>query len=259
MIKLFSALMLACALAAPLPMHAAENPEARALLAAAVDAAGGDTWLNPQSLLMEGTAVFYAPDGVTPRSISDDYRMWRAMNPDRTVSHGADGKVRITARSKGQLLFEVGYDGDTTWTEKGVMPRADADAYWAANFGFGIIRQAGRPGFVVEAAPARNVEGHALAMIRIIGPDGGRTLFGLDRKRHYIRYMAFDTPRGFHERVYDGFYRLKGQNWVQPRTITLFYDGVMANRVTWTRVTLNAPMPDAIFAWPGATQKDTKP
>jgi hypothetical protein len=255
--------LIAGALLAPLlafpSAHAADSAEARALLAQAVEASGGEEWLNPKSLLLEGRAVFYAPDGVTPRAIADDYRMWRAINPDRTVSHGADGKVRITARSGDRLLFEVGFDGENTWTEKGVMPRAEADAYWAANFGFGIIRQAGRPGFTVEPAPDRNVEGHDVAMIRIIGPDGGRTLFGIDRKSRFIRYMAFGTPRGFHERIYDDFQRLKGSRWVQPSRVTLFYDGVMANRVFWTRTTLNGPMPDSVFVWPGASATGAKP
>ena len=39
-------------------------------------------------------------------------------------------------------MFEVGYDGDTTWTQDGIMPREEADAYWASAFGFGIIRRA---------------------------------------------------------------------------------------------------------------------
>lgn len=240
-------------LAPAAPLHAADSPDARALLAAAVAMAGGETWLNPSSLYLEGYAVFYAPDGVTPRSTSDDYRMWRAINPERTVSHGADGKVRITAKAKDRLLFEVGYDGVTTWTEKGVMAKAEADAYWAANFGFGIIRQAGKPGFTVEAAPGRNVEGHDLAMIRILGPDGGKTLFGIDRKSRYIRYMAFNTPRGFHERIYDDFQRLKNPRWVQPRRVTLLYDGVMANRVFWTRTRVNGPMPGSIFDYASRT------
>ena len=42
----------------------------------------------------------------------------------------ADGKVRITARTGGKLVFEVGYDGTTTWNDKGLVPKAEADAYY---------------------------------------------------------------------------------------------------------------------------------
>ena len=97
--------VLALCVAAP---AAAEELTARQILERAVEAAGGESWLNPRTLVLEGEAIFYAPDSPTPRSRADDYRMWRAMNPDRTVSHGADGKVRITAKSGGRLLFEVG-------------------------------------------------------------------------------------------------------------------------------------------------------
>jgi hypothetical protein len=41
----------------------------------------------------------------------------------------AKGKVRISAISNGRPMFLVGFDGSTTWTEKGVMPKAEADAY----------------------------------------------------------------------------------------------------------------------------------
>lgn len=227
---------------------------ARSVLEAAVKAAGGENWLNPQTLVLSGRAVFYAPDGVTPRSTADDYRMWRAMNPERTMSHGADGKVRITSKSAGKLMFEVGYDGETTWTEKGIMPKAAADAYWAANFGFGIIRRALEPGFTLERAPDRNIEGHALDMIRVIDPQGGKTLFGIDKRSRYIRYMGFMSPRGWHERIYDDFVRYRKPDWVQARSVTLIYDGVKANTVFWEKAQVNAAIDPALFAWPGGAK-----
>ncbi len=229
--------------------HARADETARAILEQAVAAAGGEAWLNPATLYLAGHAVFYAPDSAEPRSTADDYRMWRAMNPDRTSAHGADGKVRISARAGGALLFEIGYDGTTTWTEKGVMPREQADAYWASNFGFGIIREALGQGFRLERAPDRDVGGYKVALIRVISPDGASTLFGIDRKSHYIRYMGFTTPRGFHERTYDDFTRLP-TGWVQAREVTLFYNGVKANTVFWREVRVDEAIDPAVFAPP---------
>ena len=240
---------LAMAVAVPVPV-AAEPQDGRTLLEAAVEAAGGDAWLNPGTLVLEGDAVFYG-EGNTPRAIADDYRMWRVMDPDRTTSHGADGKVRITARSGTRTIFEVGYDGETTWTDKGVMPRDQADAYWASNFGFGIIRRALEPGFSVTQMPDRNIEGHPVNLVRITDPSGGQTLFGFDKESHYIRYMGFDTPKGFHERIYDGFYHPANSKWVQARDVTLYYDGVKANTVHWTSVSVGTPIDPKIFAYPG--------
>lgn len=242
--------MIAMLMSVPLaPVQAAPPEDARAILERAVEAAGGEAWLNPSTLYLAGHAVFFAPDAATPRSTADDYQMWRAMNPDRTTAHGADGKVRITAKSAGKVMFEVGYDGTTTWTEKGVMPKAQADAYWASNFGFGIIREALGAGFTLERAPDRDVGGHPIFLIRVIAPDGGRTLFGIDRETHYIRYMGFDTPRGFHERHYDDFIRLES-GWVQAREVTLFYDGVKANTVFWRDVKVGEAIDPALFAPP---------
>ena len=124
------------------------------ILARAAQAHGGDEWANARTLALEGRAVFYAPGGAAPRSIADDYRMWRVFDPDRAAAHGADGKLRIVAKSGARTLFTVGYDGATTWNERGGVPKAEADAFWASNFGFGIIRHAGKPGFKAERVPA---------------------------------------------------------------------------------------------------------
>jgi hypothetical protein len=172
------------------------------------------------------------------------------MDPNRTVSHGADGKVRITASSGGKLVFEVGFDGTTTWNDKGVVPKAEADAYWASNFGFGIIRQALRDGFKLERAPDRSVDGHALDMVRVIDPAGQATLFGIDRASHFIRYMGFATPRGWHERIYADFMLLQNPRWLQAREVTLFYNGLRQNTVRWRTAVVGQLIDPGLFSQP---------
>jgi uncharacterized protein (DUF1330 family) len=236
---------------APAPAGAQETLDARTILQRAIDVAGGEAWLNPRTLTMRGRAIFYGPDGAAPRSTADDYRMWRVFNPDRIVSHGADGMVRITARSGDRTLFEVGYDGATTWNQSGVVPQAEADAYWAANFGFGIIRQAFRPGFTLARVPDGEVDGHPVFKLRLTGPDGQQTLFGIDQVSHAIRSMEFMTPRGWHLRTYDDFVELQNPRWLQARRVTLYYNGVKQNEVIWTDVQVNAPIDAALFRYPG--------
>jgi hypothetical protein len=224
------------------------------ILRAAVAAAGGDTWLNPRSLILTGDAVFYSPDSAAPRTTATSYRMWRVMNPDRTVAHAADGMVRIAAHDGDRRLFEVGFDGTTTWNERGVVPQAEADAYWASNFGFGIVRQALRDGFTIIRVPDSEVGGHPLFMIRITSPDGGQTLFGIDQRSHFIRLMGFTTPRGYHVRVYDAFYWApgmpEGTRWLQPGEITLYYNGIKQNTLYWRSVEVNPDIPDTLFRNP---------
>ncbi|MHA7819795.1 MAG: hypothetical protein ACX930_09140 [Erythrobacter sp.] len=242
-------LSLACVyllIGAPL---SAEQVSPREVVERGVAAHGGDLWLEPGTLILIGEATFYSADATAPRIHADDYRMWREMGADRQSAHGADGKVRITATSGERVIFEVGYDGETTWNERGIVPKEQADAFWASNFGFGIIRSALREGFTLESAPRRDVLGREVDLVRIIDPQGAATLFGFDMERGFIRYLAFDTPRGFHERLYDDFVKLEN-GWVQARRVTLLYDGVMANTVLWTETRVGEPIDAALFAPP---------
>lgn len=69
------------------------------------------------------------------------------FDPARAAAHGAEGKVRILAKSGEQMLFTVGYGGKTAWNERGTFPPAEAHAFRASTFGFGIICHANKPGF----------------------------------------------------------------------------------------------------------------
>jgi hypothetical protein len=230
---------------------AAAPPEIspREVVERAVAVHGGALWLDPATLELAGSAIFY--DSVTGavRSTADDYRMWRTFEGGRTAAHEASGKVRIVAKSGNKVLFEIGYDGETTWTERGVMPRAEADAYWASNFGFGIIRSVLEQGFELHHAPAREIGGRNTNIVRIRDPEGQQTLFGFDAESGFITYMAFDAPLGWHERLYSDFIRLEN-GWVQARRVTLIYDGVIANSVFWSETCVNKTLDPALFRPP---------
>lgn len=239
----------ACALAMATPLGAEEAQSPREVVERAVKAHGGDVWLEPRTLQLAGTATFYDAKTGRVRSSADDYRMWREMDAQRTSAHGASGKVRIIAKAGEKLIFEVGYDGETTWTERGIMPKAQADAYWATNFGFGIVRQALGDGFTLSFVPWRDIRGRRTQVVRITDPNGAETLFGFDAESGFITYLAFDTPRGFHERLYEDFVKLEN-GWVQARSVTLLYDGVKSNSVFWSETTVGEAIDPAIFTPP---------
>ncbi len=199
---------------------------------------------------MRGRAVFYGASGAEPRSTADDYRMWRVFDPARQASHGAEGKVLIRAKSGDRTLFEAGYDGATTWTERGITSKAQADPFWASNFGFGIIRHAQKPGFKLERVADDEHDGRPIYKLRLTDPQGGQTLFGIDQQSHAIRTMEFATPRGWHKRTYDDYTELKDPRWLQARKVTLFYNGVKQNEVFWTDVEVNKPVDEALFRVP---------
>jgi hypothetical protein len=232
------------------PASAADNPDARTILSRATEAAGGDGWANADTLVLQGRAVFWGPAGAAPRSIVDDYRMWRVFDHNRTAAHSAEGKVRIVANNGGKPVWTVGFDGVTTWNEKGVIPADQAAAFWASNFGFGIIRRALDPGFKAERIADTNVDGHATFSVRLTDPTGGVTLFGIDKASYAIRSMGFTTPRGWHVRTYQDFVTLKNPRWLQARKITLYYNGAKQNEIYWQRTQVNVAIDDALFAPP---------
>ena len=236
----------------PLLLGAAPaEPDGRAIIARAFAAAGGDGWARARTLILSGRAVFYG-DGAAPRRVADDYRMWRVFEDARLAAHGEAGQVRIEARHQGKPLFLVGSDGTTSFNEKGIIPKAEADAFWASNFGFGVIRSALGPGFKLDRLPDDSVDGHPAWMVRVTDPAGTATLFGIDKASAAIRLAGFATPRGWHVRIYDDFVRLKNPNWLQARKVTLYYNGVKANEVFWTGYTINAPIaPDLFKRAPG--------
>lgn len=228
----------------------AESPDAQTIIDRAFEAAGGESWANARTLVLEGRAVFYGPEGAAPRSTADSYRMWRVFDPGRQAAHGAEGKVRIDAKSGDRLLFQAGYDGTDTWNEKGPVPKAQADAFWASNFGFGIIRHARKPGFTLTRLPDDSVGAHPVYTVRLTDPAGTATLFGIDKTSYAIRRMGFASPRGWHERTYDDFERIEQPRWLQARHVTLYYNGVKANEVFWTRTQVNAAIDPALFSAP---------
>lgn len=241
--------LLAMMVATPGVAISAESLDAATILERATEAAGGDAWANARTLMLAGHAIFYGPASPQVRSTADDYRMWRVYDPQRKASHSAEGKVLIAARSAGTTLFTVGYDGLTTWNDKGVIPKSEADAYWASNFGFGIIRRARDPGFCAQRVPDDTIADHKLYMVRLTDPDGGITLFGIDADSYAIRTMAFMTPKGWHVRTYDDFVLLKNPRWLQARHVTLLYNGVKQNEVFWTSVEVNKPIDDRQFEY----------
>ncbi len=222
----------------------AQAVDARTIVARAFEAAGGERWATARTLALTGRAVFYGA-GAAPRAVADTYRMWREFEAARTSAHGEAGKVRIEARTGEKLMFLVGSDGTASFNEKGVISKAVADEFWANNFGFGVIRSALGPGFKLERLPDDDVGGHPTYTVRVTDPAGTATLFGIDKASYFIRLAGFATPAGWHVRTYDDFVVADG--WTQARTVTLYYNGVIANQVFWTGWTVNDPMAAALF------------
>ena len=225
----------------------ASEPDAATIVARAHAAAGGTTWVNPRTLTMTGYGLFY--DGGTVRK-HDSHRMWRVYPQAKSVAHQADGKVRIDSLAGGRPVFQIAWDGTRTYNQDGPVGAAADATRWQASFGFGAIRFALSDGYSLERLADDSVEGHPIYTVRVTDPAGGTTLFGIDQINYRIRWLGFDTPRGWHERRYSQFFMKPGISWVQPGRVRLYYDGIKSNEIVWTDFTVNAPLDDALFVLP---------
>ena len=233
------------------PLAADDALDGRTILAKATEAAGGEDWANARTLVLKGSAVFWGKSGAEPNSAPDSYTMWREFDPDRQAAHGAEGKLLIEVSDKGKPVWKVGFDGETTWTDKGIVPKEEADKMWASNFGFGIIRHALKPGFVSDRLADGNVDGFPTYMVRLTDPTGTESLFGIDKESFAVRMVGFATPRGWHHRTYNNFFRPKSMpRWLQAGLVTLYYNGVKQNEIHWQSAEINGAIDPAIFAPP---------
>lgn len=207
-------------------------------------ATGGESWRRPRSILLKGYMVQHKGAGVT---VFDEYRMWRVYDWEKKKAHAADGKVRIEGRTGGKIAFLLGFDGARTFNLDGYIDNASANAQWASNFGFGAIRHALDEGWTRTRLPDDLVDGRPAHFIELKDPSGGVTRFGIDAETYQVLLAGFDTPRGWHERLYSDFYKKPGAGWVQPARVRLFYDGVKQNEVIWTDFDLNVEFEDSIF------------
>lgn len=210
-------------------------------------AAGGTTWSRPVSLTMDGYAVFYQ-DGAAAKT--EQHRMWRVYDAGKTDAHKVDGKVRIESIRDGKALINLSYDGEITYTPKGPKPKSETDKQWSSSFGFGVIRHALDDGYSLSRLPDDLIDGRPVFLVRVTDPAGGTTQFGIAQDDYAILKVGFNTPRGWHERIYSNFYSNPGEAWVQPGRVRLYYNGVKANEVIWTSYAINQNLPACLFKLP---------
>lgn len=211
------------------------------IVARAHAAAGGEAWVRPESAYMSGYGLFWS-NGEGPVR-HERHEMWRVYPQDKSDAHQADGRVRIDSWRDGDIAFQISFDGTHTYTQAGrVEDAADSDR-WASNFGFGVIRHALDDGYSVERVADEEVGGREVYTVIVVDPAGGRTLFAIAQDNYAILKLGFDTPRGWHERLYSDFFTDPDTGWVQPGRVRLLYDGVKSNEVIWTEVEINAPWP----------------
>ncbi len=218
------------------------------IVQAATEANGGYNWRRPQTLFLQGRMTMYDGGAIDQQTQVDDYRMWRRFPAKPGAAHAANGKVAFDARSAGKVVFQIAWDGSHTYNQSGRVEKSSADAQWSAAFGFGIIRFADQPGFSVTRLADDQVEGQPCYVVKVTDPGGSDTLFGIDKGSLAVRMVGFDTPRGWHHRIYSAFAWHQDPPFRQPQRVRLFYDGRKTNDIFWHTFSVNGPVDDGVFA-----------
>jgi hypothetical protein len=83
--------------------------------------------------------------------------------------------------------------------------------------------------------------------VRVIDPSGQATLFGIDQQDYSIRSAAWQSPRGWHQRLYSDFYRIGDRGFLQPGRVRHYYEGVKSVDIRWTSAEIGTPIPAGTF------------
>jgi len=232
------------------PLPVSDEVSGEEIVRRATVAAGGEAWRRPRSLKLSGSALFHQSPRGGGAAVADRYEMWRVFPSASESAHSANGWVRIDALDRGEVLFQTSFDGETTYDESGVVATAAAEKNWSAAFGFGIIRFALDPGFSIARLPDEHVDGHPCYRIEVSDPSGERTQFGIDRRDYSVRWVGFDTPRGWHERVYSEFFWVEDPGFRQAGRVRLYYRGVKSSDISWRAAVVNEPLGRELFRLP---------
>jgi hypothetical protein len=210
-----------------------------------IEVNGGETWKRPKTLQLSGTATLFWSGKVHK---FDNYKMWRVFPEGNDNARNANGKVRFDAIATDQIFFRIAFDGANTTQILSDEAKANEEILkWSNNFGFSIFRFVESVGFNLLRLPDDKVDGFDCYFIKITDPKKSQTIFGIDKKTFHIRSAAFDTPIGFHQRIYDDFKWHKNPKFIQPRILRIFNDGIKTADIFWREFKVNQPISDDIF------------
>ncbi|HNQ15605.1 MAG TPA: hypothetical protein PKM58_08580 [Pyrinomonadaceae bacterium] len=226
---------------------AAQQLSALEIAKKTIAASGGDSWRDPRTLELSGTATLYWGDKSYRMTT---YHMWRVFPGSNDNARNANGKVRFDALEGDKTFFRIAFDGKSTSQFLSDEAKAHEELLrWGNNFGFSIFRYVENEGFSVIRLPDDKIDDHPCYLIKIVDPKKGETIFGIDKKTFHIRYAAFRTPIGFHQRIYDDFKWSKNPRFIQPRSLRIFNDGVKIADVFWSEFKIDQPIADSVFVF----------
>lgn len=252
-------LLLACLLLAGLPALA-DNAAltARDIVARAHAAAGGEAWLKAGSNVMRGHAELCRDGRPDACVTADHYALYRVYPTELKEAHAGSGKFRLDARAGDRLLFQIAFDGERSYNQDGPVDGPHAETDEGTGFGFSAIRFALAKGFRLDRLLDDPVDGRPAHLVRVTDPSGQKTLFAIDSDNFQILSAAWQSPRGWHERRYSGFYRVGAQGFLQPGRVRHYYEGVKSVDIHWTSAEIGTDIADDVFVLPTRNNEPRK-
>jgi len=206
--------------------------------------AGGEFWRRPESLTLIGHGVFYSG---LDTFIHESHKMYRVYESEKTDAHAANGKVRIESYRNGKPIILISFDGEHTYDLNGRQEKSAADQKWASNFGYGAIRHALDEGYKIAISGKDKVNQEDTYTIEVIDQTEGKTYFDITQDKYEIVKVAFDTPKGWHYRIYSKFFKKDKYKWNQAGLVQLFYNDKLSNEIVWTDFEVNEDLPEELF------------
>lgn len=234
--------MLVVMLATP---AAAEEPSARAIVERAFAAAGGHAWRYPGTIWLKGRYLDFKA-GIVPE-VHEPYELYRVQPRDHPKGNVADGKIRVSSYRNGKPTMQIAFDGAKTYDMSGPTGDGADSPFWRLTMGFGMIRFALDPGYVLTRLPDDPVDGAEAWTVRVTDPSGGSSVFSVRKADARIVKIAFATPRGLHERYFSDFFTKPGIDWVQPGRVRSHIDGVKEAEFLYDDFAIGKAMPDSLF------------
>lgn len=175
--------------------------------------------------------------------------MWRVFPDENDSARTAKGKIRFDAIEGDKIFFRLVFDGKNQTQILSDAAKANEETLKLNNnFGFSIFRFVENPEFQLVRLPDDKIDGHPSYFFKIIDAKKSETIFGVDVKTYLIRYAAFQTPISFQQRYYDDFVKVKNVNFIQPRSLRIYNNGVKTTEVFWKDFKVNEPIADETFA-----------
>ncbi len=227
----------------------AEGLTAKDIVSRAYVEAGGDAWLKAKTMHLKGIADFYRGGVYGPGTRADGYEMWRVYPDEGGAAHMANGKFRLDSSIQGKIMFQTAFDGMRSYTQDGLVPEEKQQTTQQnSGFGFGAFRKALLESYTVTRLTDQKIEAHPVYMLKVTDPNGQDTLFGVDIDDFSIRSVHFDTPSGWHKRIYSDFMWSDNPRFRQAGRVRHYYDGVMTVDIDWQQFWVNEEFSENHFA-----------